>query len=280
MRHLAIAVVALGIASQAAYADVPRVGETFAWPTVRRGWIGDPPSASDAAGKVVIHWFCSVKVSVCRDDLARLVQLREDNTKVYVIAYIADARSKRSAQKLDPVREDVGYGAVAYGKEVDRLGPALGLPAGGTIVVDADGRTALVGPSTDPDTLDKRDNKVKALADAIREYRLSRSGPTAVKVGDKFNLDLKVELSSWLNLNRSAPFQFTLNVPSTITCTSSKLGLNDVRVDGRVVTASYHCSATRGGNYELTAALRFGYVTSSRATGVGSDQVRWKFQAK
>ena len=282
MRHLAGLAVGLGLvaSSSVASADVPKVGEPFAWPTIRRGWVDDPPNASEAAGRVVIHWFCSVKAAVCRDDLARLVNLRENNSKVYVIAYISDAKNRRSAQRLDPIREEPGTGAVAYGKEVDRLAPSLGLPAGGTIVVDVDGRAALVGPSTDPDTLDKRDAKVRALADAIREYKLSRSGPSSVKVGDRFSLEVKVELATWLSYDRKAPFQFVLNAPGTINCTSTKLGINDVRIDGRIVTGAFSCTATKSGNYELTASLRFGFGAATRGTGVGSDSARWKFQAK
>src|SRR4029078_317423 len=65
-------------------------------------WTYNAPSDSDAAGKVIIHWFCSPKGKGCADDLARLVTLRE-NGGVYIVAYIDG--SMREAKKLDPIRE-------------------------------------------------------------------------------------------------------------------------------------------------------------------------------
>ena len=288
MRNLAIAAFALGIlSSTVARADIPKVGDQMPWPTVKKFWLDDPPNAADAAGKVVIHWFCSAKKvkdanspNNCYDDLARLVDMRENNTKVYVIAYISDAKTKKLAKKLDPIREDVGAGAVAYGKEVDRLGATIGLPSGGSIVQDVDGKIALVAPSTDPDFLDKRDAKVKELADAIKLYTTTQSGPSQVKVGDKFSLDVSVTLESWLTTSSKAPFEFKLTAPANITCTATKLAAKDVKMDARSITASFSCTAGKAGSYEASATLQFGFDNPTKATGVGSDSARWKFTAK
>jgi hypothetical protein len=281
MRNLALAAFVLGIlSSTAARADIPKVGDPMAWPTVKKFWLDDPPNASDAAGKVVVHWYCSAKIAECKDDLARLVEMRESNAKVYVIAYISDAKSKRTAKKLDPIREDVGTGAVAYGKEVDRLGATIGLPAGGSIVQDVDGKVALVAPSTDPEFLDKRDAKVKELIAAIKEYSASSKGPSQVKVNEKFSLEVSITLASWLVTSTKSPLEFTLTAPANISCTKTKLGDKDVKMDARSISASFSCTAQKGGSYELSASLRFGFETPTKATGVGSDSARFKFTAK
>lgn len=281
MRNLAVAAFALGIlTSTAAQADIPKVGDPMAWPTVKKFWLDDPPNAADAAGKVVVHWYCSAKVAECRDDLARLVEMRESNAKVYVIAYISDAKSKKTVKKLDPIREDVGTGAVAYGKEVDRLGATIGLPAGGSIVQDVDGKVALIAPSTDPEFLDKRDAKVKELIAGIKEYTSTSKGPSQVKVGEKFSLDVSISLASWLTTTTKSPLEFSLTAPANITCTSTKLAAKDVKMDARTITAAFYCTAGKAGSYELSASLRFGFETPTKATGVGSDSARFKFTAK
>src|SRR5882757_5599894 len=75
------------------------------WPKL--DWLYDVPSPSDAAGKIVIHWFCALKLPACVDDLARIVTLRETG-KVYIVAYING--TKEQAKKLDPIRESEGVG--------------------------------------------------------------------------------------------------------------------------------------------------------------------------
>src|SRR5215467_5517581 len=58
-------------------AALPAVGDSFgingsaAWPKL--DWLYDVPAPSDAAGKVIIHWFCAPKIQACTDDLARIV---------------------------------------------------------------------------------------------------------------------------------------------------------------------------------------------------------------
>src|SRR4051812_31771555 len=70
-------------------ATMPAVGDTLTVtgaPTwSEREWLYDVPSDKDAAGKVVIHWFCAPKVKTCTDDLARIVTLKE-NGRAYVVA--------------------------------------------------------------------------------------------------------------------------------------------------------------------------------------------------
>src|SRR5262249_33653534 len=100
-------------------ATLPKVGDTLTqgggvdWPKLQ--WLYEAPSAKDAAGKIVIHWFCQPKVQACTDDLARIVNLR-DTSRVYIVAYI-NAPNSKEAKKLDPIRESegVGRGTVAFG---------------------------------------------------------------------------------------------------------------------------------------------------------------------
>src|SRR6188508_792826 len=54
-------------------AALPAVGDSFgiagspAWPKL--DWLYDVPAPTDAAGKVVIHWFCAPRLAGCTDDL-------------------------------------------------------------------------------------------------------------------------------------------------------------------------------------------------------------------
>ena len=48
---------------------------TPSWPKL--DWLYDVPAPNDAAGKVVIHWFCAPRVQVCPDDLARVVTVTQ-----------------------------------------------------------------------------------------------------------------------------------------------------------------------------------------------------------
>src|SRR5687768_7244804 len=78
---------------QALGTSLPAVGETLAvngapgWPQ-KLGWLYGIPSFKDATGKVVIPWFCAPKVPACVDDLARVVTMKENSNRVYVVAYI------------------------------------------------------------------------------------------------------------------------------------------------------------------------------------------------
>src|SRR5690349_18356647 len=87
-------------------ATLPKVGDVLGqsgapdWPKLT--WLYETPSANDAAGRVVVHWFCTPKISACTDDLARIVTLRDTN-HVYIVAYING--TQRDAKKLDPIRE-------------------------------------------------------------------------------------------------------------------------------------------------------------------------------
>ena len=244
------------------------------WPTVKT-WIGDAPTAADAAGKVVVHWFCTAKVPACRDDLARIVTMREAG-KIYVIGYIAGSR--RDAQKLDPVRGELGAGALAYGKPIAKVLGQLGLGAGpAAIVVNVDGNVALIANAVDPDTLDKRDRKVAELAAAVREFTITKSGPTSTKVGDSFKLSLTVELSPWLSFSQKVPTRAVLTLPPNVTCDKSALDRNDLQTRGRTMSGSVNCRGTKPGSYEARADLRFGYDNPNQSTGVGTDGVGWKF---
>src|SRR5438094_10141773 len=88
-------------ATAAADATLPKAGEHFPlsgsgeWPA-KPQWLYAEPSASDAAGKVVIHWFCKAKLAECADDLARIVTFR-DGGHAYIVAYIDG--NQRDAKK-------------------------------------------------------------------------------------------------------------------------------------------------------------------------------------
>ncbi|MEZ4404010.1 MAG: hypothetical protein R3B06_28570 [Kofleriaceae bacterium] len=273
---ISLAALALAATTATATADVPVPGNAWSWPTLK-SWLGGGPVRDDAAGKVVVHWFCKAKVEACKDDLARIFNMREAGTGVYVIAYIAG--SKRDAGKLDPVRGEVGAGAVAYGRPVMALVKQLGFAAMPvSIVVGTDNKVALVTTTADLDQLDARDAKVAELVKGITEFTTTPTGPATVKVGTKFQLTVDVMLSSWLTFNNMVPEVFLTTIPPDVTCDAKMRRGADLTVSGKTLRAVFTCQATVRGAYELRAAMRFGYDAPNKATGVGEDHVGWKFE--
>jgi len=266
--------------------SLPKVGDVLSpsgasdWPKLE--WLYDAPSAKDATGKVVIHWFCAPQTQLqpCIDDLARLVTLR-DTGRVYIVAYI-NASSRADIKRVDPIRESegVGKGTVAHGRSVAALSRQLGVgrdPA--SIVVDVDGKVAQVTTSADPAALDARDGKVNALISAIKEYTQSQEGPSAVRTGEKFNLVLRIRLASWLSYSNAQPMEFRLTAPKDLQCDQTVLSADKLKIDGRNLTAQVTCSGTRG-VYQVSGRLKFGYNAPS-GPGFGNvDGVVWKFEIK
>lgn len=256
-------------------AKLPAAGDTFAL-TDNPGWgkldfLYDVPNPTDAAGKIVIHWFCTTKVKECTDDLARLVGLR-DAGHAYIIAYING--SKADAKKLDPIRESegVGRGTVAYGANVTKLSKTLGISGAYAIVVNTDGKVALVTTSVNPDQLDARDNKVNELAKAIRTFTTTVDPVPPVKAGEKFQLKLSIKLASWLTY--AQPMSLEIQGPQSITCDSRMLSGDQIKLDGQTLTAAVTCSAPRG-NYEATGKIHFEYRLPTKETGIGEDGAKW-----
>jgi hypothetical protein len=260
---------------------MPKVGETLnqsggvAWPKLQ--WLYDAPSAKDAAGKVVIHWFCQPKVQACVDDLARVITLR-DTGKVYIVAYI-NASSQAEAKKLDPIRESegVGRGTVAFGKGVTTLDKQLSITGPASFVADVDGKLHLVSTASDATALDARDAKVSELIKDIRDYTSAKEGPSTVKANEKFTIGLKIELANWLTYSASQAKEFDLTVPKDIKCDATKLKGDQLRVEGHTMIAKVSCSGPRG-SYEARGAMKFGYDSPSGAGFGNVDGVVWKFQ--
>jgi hypothetical protein len=274
---------ALADTAKGPVATMPKVGDTLNqggaadWPKMQ--WLYEAPSAKDAAGKVVIHWFCQPKVTACTDDLARIITLR-DTGKVYIVAYLNTA-SQPEAKKLDPIRESegVGKGTVAFGKGVATLDKQLSITGPASFVVDVDGKVQLVSTASDAAALDARDKKVGELAHAIRDYTSAKDGPTTVKAGDKFPLTLKIQLANWLTYSTTQARQFDLVVPKDIKCDATTLKGDQIKIDGHSMTAQVNCSGPRG-SYEARGTLKFGYTAPS-GPGFGNvDGIVWKFEIK
>lgn len=264
-------------------ATLPAVGDTltvFGAPTwMKRDWLYDAPSEKDAAGKVVIHWFCAVKVKTCIDDLARIVTLKE-NGRVYIIAHIGGGKGE--AKKLDPIRESegVGQGTVAFGKGATTLMKQMGITGPASFVVDLDGKVALVTTKAEPADLDARDKKVADLIAAIKEYKLTNSDPPKdVKPNDKFALTMTVNLAKWLTFSTKTPRVFTLTAPPDFKCDAKELKNEQLKIENNVMTATVSCSAPKG-IYEARGELNFGYETPGGAAGLGTEGAKWKFEIK
>ncbi len=246
-------------------------------------WLYDAPSFKDATGKVVLHWFCAPKVEACMEDLARVVTLKEDNARVYVIAYIAGTKDE-AKQKLDPIRETegVGRGTVAYGKGTIALMSRLGVTGPVSVVVGIDSKVALVTTGGAPSDLDARDAKVKALAAAIQDFTVSSDGPPKiVKPGDKFQLSMTVKLASWLKYSRRTPAVFRLTgLSPDIKCDSTELRGAQLKITDQTMIAQVTCSGPKG-VYETRGEIRFGYDNPvGGGSGLGTDSAGWKFEIK
>ena len=266
---------------QADGTTLPAVGEGLAvngapgWPQ-KLQWLYDIPSFKDATGKVVVHWFCSPKVASCVDDLARVVTLKENSNRVYVIAYING--SKGQAKKLDPIRESegVGRGTVAYGRNVAKLFKTMGIAGPVSIVVDVEGKVAQVVSGSSPQELDARDQKVAALTSAIKEYTMTSDGPDkVVKQNIKFPLKIAIKLASWVKFNNKTPREFKITIPKDIKCDATVLRGDQLKVVDQTLVGAVTCSGPKG-SYEARANLSFGYDTPA-GTGLGTESARWKF---
>jgi hypothetical protein len=263
-------------------AAFPAVGDDFAitggpsWPKL--DWLYDVPAPNDAAGKVVIHWFCAPKVQACTDDLARVVTLKE-NGRVYIIAAING--TKAQAKKLDPIRESegVGRGTVAYGRGVAKLMKDLRITGPASIVVGVDGKVQLVTTAATPGDLDARDAKVNAGIAAIKEYVATSEAPKAVKPGEKFPLSISIQLASWLKYSDKSPMDLKVTVPPDIKCDATTLTREQLKVTDKQLTAVVTCSGPRG-IYEGRGELRFGYDAPGGGTGIGAESAKWKFEIK
>ena len=265
--------------------QVPAVGDVLApnggenWPKLE--WLYDVPAMTDAAGKIVIHWFCAPKIAACTDDLARITTLKENSNRVYVIAYING--TKRDAQKLDPIRESegVGPGTLAFGKNVTSVFKSLGLVGPVSFVVDVEGKVAQITTGSSPAELDARDAKVNALAAGIKEYAATVDGPKVVKAGDKFNLGMTIKLAGWLTYSKKpgTTLEFKVTPPKDIKCDNTTLKGDQLKPVNQTLTASVSCTGPKG-SYELRGIFNFSYDTPSGATGLGTDGASYKFEIK
>jgi len=247
--------------------------------TPKLDWLYDVPSPGDAAGKVVLHWFCAPRIAACTDDLARVIALR-DAGRVYIVAYING--SKAEAKKLDPIRENegVGRGTVAFGRGATRLMKDLGITGPASILVGIDGEVVRVTTSGAPADLDARDAAVKEAVSWIHEYVTITDGPREVQPGEKFELAITIKLAAWLKYSTRTPMEFDLTAPSDLKCDATRLRGDQIKVDGQRISARVTCSGPRG-HYEARGELRFGYDASSGGgTGVGAQGYTWKFEIK
>jgi hypothetical protein len=265
--------------------SLPTVGDTLApngapgWPQ-KLEWLYDVPSFKDATGKIVLHWFCAPKLPACTEDLARVVTLKENNPRVYVIAYIGGA--KGDAKKLDPIRESegVGRGTVAFGKNTTALVQRLSITGPVSIIVGIDNKVAFLTTGESPTDLDARDAKAAALANAIKDFTATSEGPQIVKPDDKFRLSMTIKLASWLKYSRRTPAEFKLTAPKDIKCDNTTLRGDQIKITDQIMLAQISCSGSKG-VYELRGAITFGYDNPlAGGSGLGSDGVVWKFEIK
>jgi hypothetical protein len=272
----------LGLCATAAGAQgMPKAGDTLSlggnadWP--QQKWTYNAPSANDAAGRVVVYWFCSPRVAACVDDLARIVTMREAGG-VYVIGFING--SARDAKKLDPIRESegVGRGTLASGSGVKKLFKQLGIAKGpAAIVVGLDGKVKAVTTSGDLNELDARDTVIKGLVESVKPFTTSNKAPKTAKAGEKLVFTFEVQLASWLTYSKKSPMEFTFQAAKEVKCDATSLKGEQLKITDKTLTATVTCTAPRG-SYQARAEIRFGYDSPNGATGLGNDGATWKFE--
>ena len=259
---------------------MPKTGDTLpltgaaGWPKLQ--WAYNAPSNNDAAGRIVIHWFCTPKVMACIEDLARIVTLREAGG-VYIVAYINS--SLRDSKKIDPIRESegVGRGTVAAGPNVKKLFKQLGVAKGpASIVVDLEGKVKVVTTSGDINELDSRDSLIKGLVDAIKPYTTTNLAPKSAKAGEKMTFTFTVQLASWLTYSKKSPMEFTFAAAKEVKCDATALKGDQLKIDGKTLTATVTCTAPKG-SYQARGEIRFGYDSLNGSSGLGSEGATWKF---
>ena len=129
------------------------------WP--KQKWLYEAPSSDDAAGKVVIHWFC-IGQARRRAPMTSRASSTCATTAASTSSRIIDGNATY-AKKLDPIRESegVGKGTVAIGPGVTKLMKQIAVkPGPSSIVADTDGKVAMVTVDSDPNALDARDAEV------------------------------------------------------------------------------------------------------------------------
>ena len=147
-------------------------------------------------------------------------------------------------------------------------------PGPTSIVVNVDGKVALVSVNGDAAALDARDAKVNALTSDIKAFTTSHAGPATVKAGDKFALTFKVELASWLKYSASTPKQFDVTVPKDFKCDATTLKGDQLKIEKNTLTATINCSAPHG-IYQAVGKIRFGYDSPAGGSGLGDDGAKW-----
>jgi hypothetical protein len=283
-RHALAALVVLGISSSTAFAQsVPKVGDVLelapaAWG--KQTWSMGAPSNNDAAGKVVIHWFCTPKVTACIEDLARIVTMKE-NGGVYIVAWVN--ATARDAKKIDPIRESegVGRGTMATGAGVKKLFKSLGIAKGPwSVVVDVDGKVKAVTTSADLNELDARDTVVKQLVEAVKPYTATNDGAKSGNPSSKLAFTIRIQLSPWLTFSKKTPMEFTFQGAKEIKCTpGTALKGDQLKLDWRTLTGTVTCTAPKG-SYQARGELKFGYESVNGAQGLGVEAASWKFEIK
>ncbi len=279
----AIACASISTAHAQPKQNLPVTGDTLpingvvGWPSLV--WMYDNPNMKDAAGKVVVHWFCAPKATGCTDDLARLTTLKEASANVYIIAYVNG--TKAQAKKLDPIRgsEGVGRGTVAFGPAVAKWFKALGVTGPVSLVVDVDNKVKLITNSAAPEALDLRDKTVHSLVSAIKLHTTQVSGPKTVKANERFELSLTVTLASWLVYSKKpgTRYEWKAIVPGDVKCDNTNLSGDQVKAENQTLTIKMTCTGPKG-SYEAAGQLQFGYDVPSGATGLGADGAKWKFE--
>ena len=239
--------------------------------------VGDTPERPDpsADGSVVIHWFCTPKLSACVDDLARIVRFREAGD-VYVVWHLN--APLREAKEMIPPAAGVATGRIDAGPDVQQLFKRLRIANGpASVVVDLDGTIKAVTSSADVKELDSRDAIIRNLVANAKPYTITKLGPTSGKAGAKLAFTVQVQLGRWTRGFNVAGITFFKFQPARgMTCDEMELNRDQLKFADKTLTATVTCTAPKG-SYEASGKIHFEYRPWDATGAFADDRVDWTF---
>ena len=88
-----------------------------------------------------------------------------------------------------------------------------------------------------------------------------------------------MQLAPWLTYSKKLPTEFNFTGAKEIKCDSTSLKGDQLKVDGKTLTATVSCTAPKG-VYQARGEIKFGYESPTGAQGLGVETASWKFEIK
>ena len=108
---------------------------------------------------------------------------------------------------------------------------------------------------------------------------MNKIGYTIADHDGSLTFAIRVTLSPWNSFSDKTPGEFTFSGAKEIKCDALSLKGNQLKIEGKTLTASVTCTAPKG-IYQARGDLKFGYVGPGGAQGLGAETATWKFEIK